>query len=540
MVVARCFLSGMVVACCVAGLFGAGPPTPSFVEPSFRRVLVIPKAHVNTTNDIAVSPDGKLIASTGDMKLKLWDARNGRLLAERGWQHVAGISIGFVRGGDIACAFNGHRPACLLRVPSLKQRSELHSFPMPNYDSLDVSRDGKEVAASEIFRLSAWSAATRKVVFQRAFEVDTTRISRAVLSPDGNTVAASFSSYTSESAPMVPPAGTDVVRLYDVRTGKELRRISRPGANSHFAPRDLAFSPDGRLLVAGMHDENVVCVWDVRTGKPAMTFTWVAQLRPKPWQPSPTPGIYSLAFSPDGKTLAVMCSDLRLRLVEVLTGTIRAERQIHARKVIFSPGGRRLVALGYNHPRTDIEVLDWRAPRESPAGRLSGRTLERLWLELEKADAAVGHRAIVALAAAPDQAVELLGRRLRPVEAVDKPTLSRLTAGLDDEDFDVRQRASAELRRLGHQAEAALRAALADRPSPELRGRVLALLKDLEKGGARRRRYFRAVEALELIGTPAAFRVLEKLAQGDPKARETTDTVEARQRSLARLRSGAK
>ncbi len=57
--------------------------------------------------------------------------------------------------------------------------------------------------------------------------------------------------------------------------------------------------------------------------------------------------------------------------------------------------------------------------------------------------------------------------------------IARLIAELDHDDFAVREQASAALRQIGPPAEAALRKALAESPSAEVRRRARALLRDL-------------------------------------------------------------
>jgi hypothetical protein len=85
---------------------------------------------------------------------------------------------------------------------------------------------------------------------------------------------------------------------------------------------------------------------------------------------------------------------------------------------------------------------------------------------------------------------------------------------------------------LGERVEPALRQALKEKPSAEVRRRVGALLAAL-KGvpPPNTLRALRAVWVLERVGTPEARQLLGALAKGAPGARQT---VEA-QAALARL-----
>jgi hypothetical protein len=75
---------------------------------------------------------------------------------------------------------------------------------------------------------------------------------------------------------------------------------------------------------------------------------------------------------------------------------------------------------------------------------------------------------------------------------------------------------------LGELAEPALRQALAGDPPLDLRQRLERLLALAAKPSpAGQLRPLRAVEVLELIGSPAARQVVEALARGAPDARLT-------------------
>jgi hypothetical protein len=78
----------------------------------------------------------------------------------------------------------------------------------------------------------------------------------------------------------------------------------------------------------------------------------------------------------------------------------------------------------------------------------------------------------------------------------------------------VREKAGAELARMGEQARPALMRVAAMPPTPEVRRRVVELLKESKVPEMRSRtlRWSRSIEVLERIGTREARRLLEMLA----------------------------
>jgi hypothetical protein len=135
-----------------------------------------------------------------------------------------------------------------------------------------------------------------------------------------------------------------------------------------------------------------------------------------------------------------------------------------------------------------------------------------LWDELLQEHGADVTRAMRMLFSAPEQAPAFLKSRLLPEAPPEK--LTRLIADLDDDEFETRDKASHELRRLGEVARPALEKALESRPSAEARLRIEALLARKGRREALTIRGVRAVDVLEQIGTYEAREALKAVAEG--------------------------
>jgi hypothetical protein len=152
---------------------------------------------------------------------------------------------------------------------------------------------------------------------------------------------------------------------------------------------------------------------------------------------------------------------------------------------------------------------------------LTALEADTLWADLAGDDAAAAYRALWALAAAPKQAVPLVVRHVHPVPVLDAKTLARLLAELDNDSFEVREKATAELKKAGEAVEDAVRKERARTSSEEVRHRLGQVLDELDRTVAapgRRALPSRALLVLEQAGTAEARQELEKLAAGSPGA----------------------
>jgi hypothetical protein len=234
--------------------------------------------------------------------------------------------------------------------------------------------------------------------------------------------------------------------------------------------------------------------------------------------------------------------DGTVRLWDLLSGKEvgRLGKEVHPVKggwvldVAFSPDGRALVSGGLDRTAHIWDVRRITQRRR----RMTERSLAQLegdWKDLA-GGAAAGYAAQGRLVSSRGRAVAFLEKQLQRTLPLDIRRTQRLIADLDNERYNVRERAARELEKLGERAGPALRKALAGKPSLEVRRRLEGLLKRLESASppVETVRQIRAVEVLESIGEREALRVLNKLAAGPPEWRMTQE-ARAAVRRLPRI-----
>ena len=142
------------------------------------------------------------------------------------------------------------------------------------------------------------------------------------------------------------------IRLWDAATGKPLGEPLRGHEEQVFS---VAFSPDGKTLASGSADKSIR-LWDAATGKPLGE-----PLRGHEEQ------VLSVAFSPDGKTVASGSWDKTIRVWDAAIGKPLSEplrgHEEQVFSVAFSPDGKTLASGS-----ADKSIRLWDAATGKPLG----------------------------------------------------------------------------------------------------------------------------------------------------------------------------
>jgi len=185
----------------------------------------------------------------------------------------------------------------------------------------------------------------------------------------------------------------------------------------------------------------------------------------------------------------------------------------------FAPDGGRVAVSLADTSLTIWDTTPWRTAIDAAVAKAVPADLGRLWEDLS-ADAPTGLRAARLLTAAGDKGIALLKAKLSARQAPAADKMARLIGDLDSPRFGVREKAEAELRDIGPQAEPFLQRALKASSSAEAAKRLETLLTALaaRKLSPAEVREIRAVRALEWMDTSAAKALLAEWAKGDPAA----------------------
>lgn len=300
-----------------------------------RRTLT---EHTGDIEGLAFSPDGKTLASSGsgDGTIRFWDVRTGdqkhAVTGHADWVR----NVAFNPDGKFVAS--GHGDGAI-RFWDAETGLHLKTF-KKGYEAsgLVFSEDGKTLAYAEGLDIRLQDAGTGEEKMRLTGHE--WGMHSMVLSPDGDTLASGSEDTT--------------IRLWDMHTGEHKRTLK---GHEHRV-YSVAFSPDGKVLASGS-DDNTIRLWRVDTGETERILTGHAgEFEGVDNGPSSVEGVKSVAFSPDGKTLASGGGDNVIHLWDVETGKSKIALIGHTHWVFslaFSPDGKVLASGSVD---SDIRLWD--------------------------------------------------------------------------------------------------------------------------------------------------------------------------------------
>lgn len=263
--------------------------------------------------DVAISPDGKILAVSTESSLEFWELSSNKKIRESKYGETGGI---------IAFSPDGQTIANRKHIERVLDGEIVLQFKNEGYGPVAFTPDGKLVArvpgeSREVELLQVTDGALFKKLSGHVGEVRELRISS-----DGKMLATRASDNT--------------VILWELPSGVPLQSL-----NPDSEVRSIGFSPDGKTIALGTYvgPSGEIQFWDTTSGTPGRVLSGHSD------------AVASVVYSPDGKIIASRggSNDQSIRLWNVTDGSLlRIINSVSPGAPVFSLDGNTLAVGQYS------------------------------------------------------------------------------------------------------------------------------------------------------------------------------------------------
>jgi serine/threonine protein kinase len=282
------------------------------------------QGHENSVLSVAISPDGKTIASSGsNSTIKLWNLATGKEISSLNAYSRQVNTVVISPNGKTLVSASDDSTIKVWNLATGKQIRTLtgHS---DSVHALAISADSETlISGSDDNTIKIWDLATGEQIRTLVGHIFWVR--SVAISPDsvilasgsfdktikiwnltkGYSIRTLEGNYQTVTSVAISPNGRILasgsrdrtIKLWNLVTGKEIRTLRGHGNTV----TTVAFSADGKIIASGSRDR-AIKLWNSATGEEILTLTGHSNT------------VTSVAFSPDGKTLVSGSEDNTIKI----------------------------------------------------------------------------------------------------------------------------------------------------------------------------------------------------------------------------------
>jgi len=310
-----------------------------FASTAAAQTPMVFKGHTDLVHSVAVSPDGKQLATAGfDSTVKLWEIATGKNTATLSGHTGPVYCVAYRPDGKALASSSQDKTIRFWNLGDNKTTQEIKTH-TDIVDQIAFSPDGKYLASGSADKtVRLWNAADGKEV-------------KNLGAHGGAVYSVAFSA---DSKYLVSAgSGDNLIKIWDVAGLKEFKTIKGEQAFT-----GVTFSPDGKNVIAIGFDR-LIRFFDVTSGKEVKKIKVEREEVRKDGTKGPVDyDVFGIAWSRDGKTLATIGYDGTVSVWDINAGKATFTYRIMSPGycITFTADGKGVIT-GHNNQTAVVTAI---------------------------------------------------------------------------------------------------------------------------------------------------------------------------------------